>query len=345
MAEQAIRTDAVIIGAGPVGLFSIFELGLLGLKCHVVDNLDRPGGQCTQLYPEKPIYDIPSRPSCTGQELTDDLMKQASPFNPVFHFSDQADSLTRLAGGDWRLTTFTGLVFEAPLIIIAGGAGSFVPKRPPIQGIEDYEEKSVFYAVRRMEDFRGKRVVIAGGGDSALDWTLNLAPIASELTLIHRREEFRAAPDSVSQMQALVKTGKISLVTGTVSDLHGAGGQLEGVTVRHKADEREEIIKADVLMPFFGLKINLGPIAEWGLNRDRNRILVDAETYATDQPGIYAVGDICTYPGKLKLILSGFHEAAVMAHAAFAYAHPDEKPVTGYTTTNTDLQKRLGVQS
>ena len=343
MAEQAIRTDAVIIGAGPVGLFSIFELGLLGLKCHVIDNLDRPGGQCTQLYPEKPIYDIPSRPSCTGQELTDDLMKQASPFEPAFHFSDQAESLTRLDSGDWRLTTSMGLVFETPLIVIAGGAGSFVPKRPPIKEIEDYEEKSVFYAVRRMEDFRGRRVVIAGGGDSALDWVLSLAPIAAELTLVHRREDFRAAPDSVAQMRALVEDGKMSLVTGTVADLQGAKGQLASITVKHKADESEEIIEADALLPFFGLKINLGPLAEWGINRDRNRILVDAETFSTDQPGIYAVGDICTYPGKLKLILSGFHEAAVMAHAAFSYARPDEKLVTGYTTTNTDLQKRLGV--
>lgn len=343
MAASAIRTDVLIIGAGPVGLFAIFELGLVGLKCHVIDNLDRAGGQCTQLYPEKPIYDIPSRPSCTGQELTDDLLRQASPFDPVFHFSEQADSLAPLDDGAWRLVTARGLAFEARVIVIAGGAGSFVPKRPPIDGIDAFEDKSVFYAVRRMEDFRGKRVIIAGGGDSALDWTLNLAPLASELTLVHRREEFRAAPDSVAQMRALGDKGQVRHVTATIEALNGVDGILESVDIRHKADGREETLAADVLMPFFGLKINLGPIAEWGLNRDRNRILVDPETFATDQPGIYAVGDICTYPGKLKLILSGFHEAAVMAHAAFAYAYPDEKPVTGYTTTNTDLQKRLGV--
>jgi len=341
--DNVIRTDAVIVGAGPVGLFSIFQLGLLGLRCHVIDNLDRPGGQCTQLYPEKPIYDIPSRPKCTGQELTDDLLKQASPFDPVFHFSDQAESLVRLENGDWRLGTSMGLVFEAPVIVIAGGAGSFVPKRPRLEGIDDFEEKSVFYAVRRMEDFRDKRVVIAGGGDSALDWTLNLQPIASDLTLVHRREEFRGAPDSVSQMRALVDAGKMRLVIGTVEGLEGSDGQLHAVRVKHKADGREEDIPADAFMPFFGLKISLGPIAEWGLNRDHNRIVVDPGTFATDQPGIYAVGDVCTYPGKLKLILSGFHEAAVMAHAAFAYARPDEKMVTGYTTTNSELQQRLGV--
>lgn len=343
MAKNVIKTDAVIVGAGPVGLFSIFQLGLLGLKCHVIDNLDRAGGQCTQLYPEKPIYDIPSRPSCTGQELTDDLLRQASPFDPVFHFSEQADGLTRLDNGNWQLTASTGLVFEAPIIVIAGGAGSFVSKRPKIDGIEAFEDKSVYYAVRRMEDFRGKRVVIAGGGDSALDWTLNLQPIASDLTLVHRREEFRGAPDSENRMRALVEAGKMRLVTGTVERLDGEAGTLQSVTVRHKADGQEECLDADVFMPFFGLKINLGPIAEWGLNRDHNRVLVDPGTYATDKPGIYAVGDVCTYPGKLKLILSGFHEAAVMAHAAFAYARPDEKMVTGYTTTNTELQERLGV--
>ena len=342
MASSVVVTDMIVIGAGPVGLFTIFEAGLLNLKCHVIDNLDRPGGQCTQLYPEKPIYDIPSRPKVTGQELTDLLVEQASPFSPCFHFKEQASSLER-AGDNWRLTTNVGTALEAPLVVVAGGAGSFVAKRPPIAGIEQYEEKSVHYAVRRMEDFRDRNVVIAGGGDSALDWVLSLEPIAARVTLIHRRDEFRAAPDSVEKMKALVAAGKMDLYTSAkVTGLAGSGGQLSAVEVSDR-DGKVHSVACEHFLPFFGLKIDLGPIAEWGLNRDRNHIEVDPFTYATNIPGIYAVGDICAYPGKIKLILSGFHEAAVMVHAAFKYARPNEKIVGGYTTTNSELQRRLGV--
>lgn len=343
MSNDVINTEAVIVGAGPVGLFTVFELGLLGIRCHVVDNLDRPGGQCTQLYPEKPIFDIPSRPRCTGQELTDDLVTQASPFEPVYHFNEQVAGLERLEDGRWRLHTSGGLRFATKLVVIAAGAGSFVPKRPPIPGIEAYEDKSVFYAVRRMEAFRGKRVVIAGGGDSALDWVLNLQPLAASMTLVHRRDGFRAAPDSVARMQELAAAGKMRFLVGTIAGLDGSDGTLHGVSVKLKAGG-EEVLPCDALLPFFGLKINLGALLDWGLNLDHNRILVDGETFATNLPGVYAVGDICTYPGKLKLILSGFHEAAVMAHAAFHVVRPDEKMVTGYTTTNTELQRRLGVE-
>ncbi|MBW7836274.1 MAG: NAD(P)/FAD-dependent oxidoreductase [Sphingomonadales bacterium] len=344
MVNEVIATDAVVIGAGPIGLFTVFELGLLGIKCHVIDNLDRAGGQCTQLYPEKPIFDIPSRPRCTGQELTDDLLEQASPFEPVYHFNDQVQELWRQDNGRWRVLTAAGLAFEAPLVVVAAGAGSFVPKRPPIAGIEAYEDNSVFYAVRRMEAFRDKKVVIVGGGDSALDWVLSLQPLAASLTLVHRREEFRAAPDSVERMKALVAAGKMRLVTGTIGSLIGADGQLSAVTVKLKAGG-EETLPCNALLPFFGLKINLGPLAEWGLTFEHTRILVDPGTFATNLPGIYAVGDICTYPGKLKLILSGFHEAAVMAHAAFHVVRPNEKIVAGYTTTNSELQRRLGVEA
>lgn len=339
--DNVIKTDVIIIGAGPVGLFTIFEAGLLNLKCHVVDNLDRPGGQCTQLYPEKPIYDIPSRAKVTGQELTDHLLEQANPFSPVFHFKQQVASLERI-DREWRAVTNMGIVLQAPVVVIAGGAGSFVAKRPPIEGIETYEEKSVHYAVRRMEDFRGKDVVIAGGGDSALDWVLNLQPIARHVTLVHRRDEFRAAPDSVNKMQALAAAGQMDLVIGKVSKLTGENGALTSLTITPKEGAPREVA-AQHFLPFFGLKIDLGPIAQWGLNLDHNHVEVDPFTYATNEPGIYAVGDICIYPGKLKLILSGFHEAAVMMHAAFKYARPSEKIVGGYTTTNSELQRRLGV--
>ncbi|MDA5195105.1 NAD(P)/FAD-dependent oxidoreductase [Govanella unica] len=343
MSEDVLSTDAIIIGAGPVGLFAVFELGLLGLKCHLVDNLDRPGGQCTQLYPEKPIFDIPSRPRCTGQELTDDLVLQAQPFEPVYHFKQQAETLRRLDDGRWLVTCFGGLEIAAPIVVIAAGAGSFVPKRPPLDHVEDYENGGVHYAVRRMEEFRGKRLVIAGGGDSALDWVLNLAPLAAELTLVHRREEFRAAPDSVGHMLALVAAGQMRLIIGSVRELIGEGGTLHALGVQHK-DGATETISCDAFLPFFGLKINLGPLADWGFAFDaHHRILVDPVTYEAGLPGVYAVGDMCTYGGKLKLILSGFHEAAVMAHAAFHHARPNEKMVTGYTTTNTELQRRLGV--
>ena len=340
--NAAIETDVVIIGAGPIGLFAVFELGLLDLKCHLVDILDRAGGQCAELYPEKPIYDIPGIPLVTGQELTDRLKEQISPFNPQFHFSEMATSLTKLDDGRWKITTDADTTLIAPVIVIAAGGGSFQPKRPPIPGIEGYEGKSVHYAVRKMEQFRGKDVLIAGGGDSALDWTLNLAPLAKSLTLVHHRDGFRAAQHSVNQMRELVDTKKIQFHVASVKELHGANGELEAVTLTG-ADKKEWKHTANAFLPFFGLTMKLGPIADFGLNLNENLIPVSVETFATATPGIFAIGDINTYPGKLKLILSGFHEAALMSQAAFKVCRPNEKIRFQYTTSSSSLQKKLGV--
>jgi thioredoxin reductase (NADPH) len=354
----AHTTDVAIIGAGPVGLFAVFELGLLGIQCHLVDILNRPGGQCAELYPEKPIYDIPAIPVCTGQELTDALLKQIAPFKPEFHFSQMVERLEKNTAGAWQLTTDSGTVITAKALVIAAGGGSFVPKKPPIKGIEAYENTSVFYAVKKREMFRDKRLVIVGGGDSALDWTLNLHEIAAHVTLIHRRDEFRAAPDSVEKMRALVAAKKIDLIFGQVGGLHGANGQLQEVIITPttpnpesssyaKAPEDRRIpnttIPCDILLPFFGLTMKLGPVANFGLNLHENLIAVDTEKFATSQPGIFAIGDINTYPGKLKLILSGFHEAALMAQAAFALVYPGRKLRFQYTTSSSDLHKKLGV--
>lgn len=340
--SNPIETDAVIIGAGPCGLFTVFEMGLLDMKCHLVDILDRPGGQCAELYPEKPIYDIPAYPTITGQELTDRLMDQIAPFNPVFHFSQMAESLDKLENGKWCLTTDTGTVFHATCIIIAAGGGSFVPKKPPIQGIEAYEGSSVFYAVRKMDQFKDKDIVIVGGGDSALDWTLNLQPIAKSMTLIHRRDEFRAAPDSVSKMRDLVQKGAMNFETGQVKSLIGADGNLEAIEIIDN-DKNLKTIPCNCLLPFFGLTMKLGPIANFGLNLEQNLIPVDTEKFETSTPGIFAVGDINTYPGKLKLILSGFHEAALMSRQAFRYCRPEAKLRFEYTTSSSSLQDKLGV--
>jgi thioredoxin reductase (NADPH) len=340
--QTPIETDVVIIGAGPIGLFAVFELGLLDLKAHLVDILDRPGGQCTELYPEKPIYDIPGLPIVTGQELTDRLKEQIKPFGAQFHFNQMASSLTKLDDGRWKLTTDADTELIAPVVVVAAGAGSFVPKRPPVPGIEDYENKSVHYAVRKMENFRGKNILIAGGGDSALDWTLNLAPIANSLTLVHHRDGFRAAQHSVNQMRALVDEGKVKFHVASVKALHGAGGKLEQVTLAG-ADKKEFNIDADAFLPFFGLTIKLGPIAEFGLGLHENLIPVDTEKFESTTHGIFAIGDINTYPGKLKLILSGFHEAALMAQAAFHICKPNEKLRFQYTTSSSSLQKKLGV--
>jgi thioredoxin reductase (NADPH) len=336
-----IRTDIVIVGAGPVGLFAVFEAGLLNMKCHLVDNLDRPGGQCAELYPDKPIYDIPAVPHCTGQELTDLLMKQIAPFEPTFHLSQQAERLERLDDGRWRLTTSVGQVLEAPVIVIAAGAGSFVPRRLALPGAEEREGRSIHYAVRRMEDFRGKDLLISGGGDSALDWTLNLHPLEARLALVHRRDDFRAAPDSVTRMRELVGAGHMALHIGQISELHGPAPQLEAVTV--KSPKGEMLVPCDTLLAFYGLKMELGPLAEWGLNLERDLIEVDIATFETNRAGLFAIGDIITYPGKLKLILSGFHEAALMAQKAFKYCFPDQKLVFRYTTSSTDLHEKLGV--
>ncbi len=337
-----IEADAVVIGAGPVGLFAVFELGLVDVKAHVVDILDKVGGQCAELYPDKPIYDIPGLPVVSGQELTDRLMQQIRPFDATFHLGQRVDALERLEDGRFRLTTDTGTEFVTKTVVIAAGGGSFTPKRPPLEGIEAYEGTSVFYAVRQRDVFRGKDVLIVGGGDSALDWTLNLQPIAKSLTLLHRRDEFRGAPHSVEKMRALVAAGGMRLVIGQVTALHGSGGRLEGVTVRTK--EGEERLDVNVMLPFFGLTMKLGPIAQWGLELEENLIPVDTEKFETSEKGIFAIGDISSYPGKLKLILSGFHEAALMAQQVYKYVYPGKKLLFQYTTSSTSLQKKLGVR-
>ncbi|MEQ1652657.1 MAG: NAD(P)/FAD-dependent oxidoreductase [Hyphomicrobium sp.] len=337
-----IETDVVIIGAGPCGLFAVFELGLLDLKCHVVDILDRPGGQCAELYPEKPIYDVPALPIVTGQELTDRLMEQIKPFGPEFHYSERIDGLTREADGRFRLTSDQGTTFLTKIVVIAAGGGSFTPKRPPLDGIEAYEGSSVFYSVRKIEQMRGRDVIVIGGGDSALDWTLNLQPVAKSLTLIHRRDEFRAAPHSVEKMRALVAEGKVRLAIGQVTALQGADGKLQSATL--KTAQGVETIACDALLPFFGLTMKLGPVANWGLNLHENLVPVDTERFETSEKGIFAIGDINWYPGKLKLILSGFHEAALMAQAANRIVNPDKKVLFQYTTSSSSLQKKLGVK-
>lgn len=340
--SDPIRTDMIIIGAGPCGLFTVFEAGLLNMRCHLIDNLDKIGGQCAELYPEKPIYDIPAIPSCTGQELTDALLKQIEPFEPSFHLNQQAERLEKREDGLWRLTTDTGTVIDAPVVVIAAGAGSFVPRRLPLPNAAAFENESLFYAVRRMDAFKDKRIMIAGGGDSALDWALNLQPIAESLVLVHRRDDFRAAPDSVARMRKLVAEGAMALKIGQISALEGEGDQLSGVTLR--GTDGEATVPVERLLAFYGLKMELGPIAQWGLNLEQNLIAVDTEKFETSVPGIFAIGDICTYPGKLKLILSGFHEAALMCQEAHRICFPDKKLVFRYTTSSTDLHKKLGVK-
>jgi thioredoxin reductase (NADPH) len=338
---ETIYADVVIVGAGPVGLFAVFELGMLDIRAHVVDILDRPGGQCVELYPEKPIYDIPGLPRVTGQGLADNLLEQIRPFEPTFHFREMIEGIDGLPGDRFLLTTDTGKRFDAKVIVIAAGGGSFLPKRPPIPSIDEYEGKSVFYAVRRIEAFRGSRVLIVGGGDSALDWTLNLAPVAKHVTLMHRRDVFRAAPDSVRKMRALVEAGVVDLALGQVTGLIGEGGMLEAVKARLN-DGRDHEIAADALLPFFGLTMKLGPIADWGLNLSEDLVPVDTATFETTTPGVFAIGDINTYPGKLKLILSGFHEAALMAQAAARRIHPDRRIAFQHSTSSELLQTKLG---
>jgi thioredoxin reductase (NADPH) len=342
MSDEVIKTDAVIIGGGPVGLFAVFELGLVDVKAHVIDILDRPGGQCAELYPEKPIYDVPALPVVTGQELTDKLMEQIKPFGAEFHFSERVETLEKTDEG-FRLVTDAGTAFECKVVVVAAGGGSFTPKRPPLPGIEKYEGTSVFYSVRKMDAFKDKDVLIVGGGDSALDWTLNLQPVAKSLTLLHRRSEFRAAPASVQKMLELVESGNISFKLGQVTELHGDDGQLTGATVKGPDGETFEQ-ETEVMLPFFGLTMKLGPVADWGLNLEENLVPVDTEKFETSEKGIFAIGDINTYPGKLKLILSGFHEAALMAQQVHKYVHPDKKLIFQYTTSSSSLQKKLGVK-
>lgn len=341
MAEH-FETDAVIIGAGPCGLFSIFELGLLDIRCHVIDILDRAGGQCAELYPEKPIYDIPALPLVTGTELTQRLLEQAKPFKAEFHFNQMVTELAKQPDGRFLVKTDGELSFLARIVVVAAGGGSFQPKKPPIPGIDAYEAKSVFYSVKKMETFRGRDVLIVGGGDSALDWTLNLQPLAKSLTLLHRRDEFRASPDSVNKMRELVAAGKMQLKIGQVTGLKGENGVLSAATIKGN-DGSSFDVATDAMLPFFGLTMKLGPVAEWGLNLHENLVKVDTEKFETSTPGIFAVGDINWYPGKVKLILSGFHEAALMAQEAFHHIKPGERLVFQYTTSSTNLQKKLGV--
>lgn len=340
--SDVIKTDAVIVGAGPCGLFAVFELGLVDIETHLIDILDKPGGQCAELYPEKPIYDIPGLPIVTGQELTDRLMKQIEPFSPTFHLNQQVDALRRLEDGRFLLSTDGGQKFICKVVVVAAGGGSFTPKRPPLQNIEDYEGKSVFYSVRRIEAFRDRDILIVGGGDSALDWALNLQPVARRVTLVHRRDKFRASPDSVKRMFAKVDAGEMEFKLGQVTMLHGSNGSLEGVTVRAKEGDYRH--NCDTVLPFFGLTMKLGPVAGWGLNLHENLVVVDTEKFETNEPGIFAIGDINCYPGKLKLILSGFHEAALMSQAAHKIIYPDQKLVFQYTTSSSSLQRKLGVR-
>ncbi len=343
MSDTTHQTDVIIVGAGPVGLFAVFELGLLGLKSHLVDILDRVGGQCAELYPEKPIYDIPGIPVCTGQELTDQLMAQIAPFGPQFHLSEMAEELTKLDNGHWRLKTDVGTVLEAPVLVIAAGGGSFVPKKPHLPGIEDFEDGSVFYAVRQMEKFRDRDVLVAGGGDSALDWFIALQPIAKSIALVHHRDGFRAAPHSVEAMREIVASGKGQLHIAQMKGIEGDAPNLTGIQLESK--ETGAFTHAcDMLLPFYGLTMKLGPVAEFGINLEQNLIPVDTEKFETNVPGIFAIGDINTYPGKLKLILSGFHEAALMSQAAFRLARPGERLRFQYTTSSSELQKKLGVR-
>ncbi|MGD0332215.1 MAG: NAD(P)/FAD-dependent oxidoreductase [Xanthobacteraceae bacterium] len=341
--DEPIKTDVVIIGAGPIGLFAVFELGLLDMKTHLIDILDKIGGQCAELYPEKPIYDIPGIPYTSAHGLVDALLQQIKPFNAQFHLNEMVEKVEKIGDPLFRVTTDQGKQFESKVVVIAAGGGSFQPKRPPIPGIEPYEGKSVFYAVRKMEEFRGKHVLIVGGGDSALDWTLNLAPIAKHLTLLHRRSEFRAAPDSVNKMMSLVGEGKIDFVQGQVTALQGDQGQISKAMVK-TGDGSTMELACDVLLPFFGLTMKLGPVANWGFELKNNELIpVDTAAFETSTPGIFAIGDINWYPGKLKLILSGFHEAALMAQKAYHYVYPEKRLVFQYTTSSTNLQKKLGV--
>jgi thioredoxin reductase (NADPH) len=343
--SEVISTDVAIVGAGPIGLFSVFELGLLDIKCHLIDVLPKVGGQCAELYPEKPIYDVPGFPIVSGQELVDNLMKQIHPFGPKFHLNEMVDRLEVLGTAErpfFRLGTDNDTIIEAKALFIAAGGGSFQPKKPPLAGLDAFENTSVFYSVRKMEHFRGRRVVVVGGGDSALDWVLNLHPIASRVTLIHRRDAFRAAPHSVNAMRALVGAGEMDFVLGQVTAVKGADGQLSELVVRRESSQVYNLA-CDDMLPFFGLTMKLGPLANWGINLHENLVPTDTEKFETSTPGIFAVGDINTYPGKLKLILSGFHEAALAAQRAHQYVYPDKKLTFQYTTSSTSLQRKLGV--
>ncbi len=330
-----ISTDIAIVGAGPVGLFAIFECGLLKMRCHLIDYLPQAGGQLTEIYPKKPIYDIPGYPIVMAQELVDHLLKQAEPFKPGFTFGERIESLDKRGEGDFLLTTNMGTQIHSKVVVIAGGLGCFEPRKPETEGLANFENgKGVAYMVLDPEKYRNKKVVLAGGGDSALDWAIFLAPIAKELTLIHRSESFRGAPDSVSKVMQLANDKKINLLLNTNLSKVSGNGHLERVEVQHAKTKESQIIEVDDLIPLFGLSPKLGPIEKWNLQIDKNAIEVNTEDYSTNIPGIYAIGDINTYKNKLKLILCGFHEAALMSHSAYKYMNPGVKYTMKYTTVN-----------
>ena len=328
-----IQTDIVIIGAGPVGLFTVFEAGLLKLSCHLIDSLPQPGGQCSEIYPKKPIYDIPAHPFILAGDLTERLMEQIKPFNPGFTLGERAEFIEKDDEEQFIITTNRGTKHRAPIIAIAAGLGCFEPRKPPVEGLLDFEDKGVEYIIKDPEFYRGKKVVISGGGDSALDWTVFLADVASEVTLVHRRPSFRGHPDSVQKVMDLAEAGKITLLTN--AEVVGVAGDdvLSSVEVKHKSDGLLNI-EVDHWVPLFGLSPKLGPLGEWNLNISKNAIEVDTFDYSTNIPGVYAVGDINTYPGKLKLILCGFHEATLMVQSAYKRIYPDKNLVLKYTTVS-----------
>ena len=338
----------VIVGAGPVGLFQVFELGLLEIKAHVIDSLAYPGGQCVELYPDKPIYDIPAVPMCTGQELTENLLKQIEPFGATFHLGQEVTELHKLDDGRFHVATAKGTRFMTKTVFIAGGVGSFQPRTLKVDGLERFTDTQVFYRVRSPATFAGKNLVIIGGGDSALDWALNFAQEgphqAESVILIHRRDGFRAAPASVARMKAMCEAYEMQFIVGQVTGFDEADGAMKSIKVTG-GDGVTRVVPLDLLLVFFGLSPKLGPIAEWGLALERKQIVVDTEKFETSTPGIFAVGDINTYPGKKKLILSGFHEAALAAFGAAPYVFPEKRILLQYTTTSPKLHKVLGVDS
>lgn len=344
MSHSPIETDAVIIGAGPVGLFQVFELGLLEIKAHVIDSLPEVGGQCIELYPDKPIYDIPAIPVCTGRELTNNLLKQIEPFSAQFHLGQEVSKLERKADGRFLVSTSQENHFLSKTVFIAGGVGAFQPRTINLEGIDAFVGKQVFYHVKNPEQFTGKRIVICGGGDAALDWAIHFSEIAANVTLIHRRDDFKAAPKSIAKMRELCANNQMELLIGQVTGYEAKDDLLAEITFTNIDGESKQILLDDLLV-FYGLSPKLGPIAEWGLNIDRKQICVDTSKFQTSTPGIYAVGDINVYPGKKKLILSGFHEAALAAFAAAEYLNPEKQIQLQYTTTSPKLHKALGVKS
>ena len=337
-----IKTDAIIIGAGPVGLFAVHQLGIKGLKSEVIDNLDKPGGQCIELYPDKPIYDIPALSVCSGKSLTEGLLQQIKPFGSKIHLNERVQQVKE-EKNYWIITTNKGQSFQAPNIIIAGGVGSFEPRKLPLKELEKFEGKSVFYSITNKEIFSNKKICIFGGGDSALDWALELSK-NSKITLIHRRDQFRGAPHTLSELEKLKKNGKISIKTPYTIDSINTGDKLNQIIIKNDNGEKEKI-DTDFVLGFFGLIMQLGPISEWGLNMTRKTIDVNTHNFQSNKPGIFAIGDICNYPGKLKLILSGFHEAALASVECFKRARPKEKFRFEFTTSSKEIQSRLGVKT